>query len=55
MSFRQNVFAKEFSKTEFSAFRAGYERVNEGRPVETSRVSFVETDSRFRELVARAN
>jgi tRNA (mo5U34)-methyltransferase len=55
MSYRQNVFAKEFSKTWFAAFRAGYERVNEGRPVETAKVSFEETDPRFRELVANSD
>jgi hypothetical protein len=55
MSYRQNVFAKEFSKEAFAAFRAGYERVNEGRPIETSKVSFEETNPRFRELVANAD
>lgn len=51
MSYRQELFRKNFVPAEFAAFRASYEGINPDRPLETVGVSFGETDPLLRSFV----
>lgn len=51
MSFRENVFLKNFNKEDFRKFRATYEAINPDRPVETANLNFEDTDIQFRKFL----
>lgn len=55
MTVAKTRFMKEFDVSKFREFRASFENINPDRPVETSSITYLETDQRFRAFFDPAN
>ena len=55
VSYKYEVFLKEFDKHTFAKFRASYESINPDRPIETASIKYGDTEPRFRRFLERGD